>query len=92
MRAGTIRRVGAHRRWDADGLDSVRGVPWQWDPDADEVSDKLLVHLLSDDENVNVLPYIGYAPGVIQNSKRHALYLRLLYFGFACEDRRRISR
>ena len=26
-RAGTIRRVGAHRRWDADGLDKIRGVP-----------------------------------------------------------------
>ena len=25
-------------------------MPWQWDPDADEVSDKLLVRLLSDDE------------------------------------------
>ena len=50
VRAGTIRRVGAHRRWDAEGLDSVRGIPWQWDPDAGEVPDKLFVRLLSDDE------------------------------------------
>ena len=26
IRAGTLRRVGAHRRWDAEGLDAVRGV------------------------------------------------------------------
>ena len=49
-RAGTIRRVGAHRRWDAEGLDQVRGVPWQWNPDADEVPDKLLVRMLSEEE------------------------------------------
>ena len=41
-RAGTIRRVGAHRRWGATGLDAIRGVPWKWDPEADDV-DKLVV-------------------------------------------------
>ena len=50
IRAGTIRRVGGHRRWDAEGLEAVRGVPWKWDPDADEVPDKLLVRMLSDEE------------------------------------------
>ena len=50
IRAGTLRRVGAHRRWDAEGLDAVRGVPWKWDPDAEEVHDKLLVRMLSEDE------------------------------------------
>ena len=49
-RAGTIRRVGAHRRWDAEGLDKIRGVPWQWDPDVDEVPDKLMVRMLSEEE------------------------------------------
>ena len=49
-RAGTIRRVGAHRRWDAEGLDQVRGVPWQWNPDAEEVPDKLMVRMLSEEE------------------------------------------
>ena len=49
-RAGTIRRVGAHRRWDADGLDKIRGVPWQWDPEADEVADNLMVRMLSEEE------------------------------------------
>ena len=50
IRAGTLRRVGAHRRWNAEGLDVVRGVPWKWDPDAQEVHDKLLVRMLSEDE------------------------------------------
>ena len=49
-KAGTIRRVGAHRRWDADGLDKVRGVPWQWDPEVDEVPDKLVVRMLEDEK------------------------------------------
>ena len=49
-RSGTIRRVGAHRRWDAEGLDQIRGVPWQWNPDLDEVPDKLMVRMLSDEE------------------------------------------
>ena len=30
--AGTVRRVGAHRQWDCDGLEHVRGLLWQWDP------------------------------------------------------------
>ena len=50
IRAGTIRRVGGHRRWDAEGLEAVRGVPWKWDPDAEDVPDKLLVRMLTDDE------------------------------------------
>ena len=31
-KSGRIRRVGGHRRWDAEGLGSVRGQPWKWDP------------------------------------------------------------
>ena len=50
IRAGTLRRVGAHRRWDAEGLDAVRGVPWKWDQDAEEVHDKFLVRMLSENE------------------------------------------
>ena len=49
IRAGTLRRVGARRRWDAEGLDAVRRVPWKWDPDAEKVHDKLLVRMLSED-------------------------------------------
>ena len=60
VRAGTIRRVGAHRRWDVEGLDSVSGVPWQRDPDAGEVPDKLFVRLLSDDEKKHLAgPSVG---------------------------------
>ena len=42
-RAGTSRRVGAHRRWDAEVFDAVRGVPWKWDPDAEEAHDNWCV-------------------------------------------------
>ena len=42
-RAGTSRRVGAHRRWDAEVLDAVRGVPWKWDPVAEEAHDNWCV-------------------------------------------------
>ena len=49
-RAGTIRRVGTHRRWDAEGLDKIRGVPWKWDLEADQVADRLMVRMLSEDE------------------------------------------
>ena len=31
-------------------MDKIRGVPWKWDPEADEVPDKLLVRMLSDEE------------------------------------------
>ena len=50
VKASTIRRVGAHRRWDADRLAAVRGVPWQWDPDSDKEAEKLLVRNLTDSE------------------------------------------
>merc|ERR1712240_171121 len=50
VKASTIRRVGAHRRWDAEGLDAVRGVPWQWDPDSDVETQKLLVRHLTEEE------------------------------------------
>ena len=43
LRAGSIRRVGGHRRWDREGLDRVRGVPWQWDPEQGEVHADLTV-------------------------------------------------
>ena len=29
LRAGTVRRVEAHRWWDLDGLEHVLGIPWQ---------------------------------------------------------------
>ena len=36
VKAGVIRRVGAHRRWDAEGLLGVRGVPWRRTPEAED--------------------------------------------------------
>lgn len=31
-RASMFRQMGVHRRWNADGLSEVRGVPWIWNP------------------------------------------------------------
>lgn len=50
LRAGTIRRVGGHRRWDREGLEQVRGVPWQWDPEQGEVHADLKVRWLKEEE------------------------------------------
>ena len=53
LRAGTIRRVGAHRRWDREGLEKVRGVPWQWNPDEGEVHADLKVRWLTEEERAS---------------------------------------
>jgi hypothetical protein len=50
IRAGTVRRVGAHRRWDKDGLAAVKGVPWQWNPAEGEVHPDLQVRWLREEE------------------------------------------
>ena len=50
LRAGSIRRVGGHRRWDREGLDQVRGVPWQWDPEQGQVHADLKVRWLKEEE------------------------------------------
>ena len=50
FRAGTIRRVGAHRRWDREGLEKIRGLPWQWDPGEGEIHADLKVRWLAEDE------------------------------------------
>ena len=44
------RRVGAHRRWDRDGLERVRGLPWQWDPAQGDVHPDLKVRCLAEEE------------------------------------------
>ena len=36
VRASAIRRVGGHRRWDAEGLLSIRGTPWKTKPTPDD--------------------------------------------------------
>ena len=50
VKAGTIKRVGAHRRWDAAGLERVQGLPWKWNPDAEELPRELRLRWLSDGE------------------------------------------
>ena len=54
-RAGTIRRVGSHRCWDATALVAIRGVTWKWAPEADDVVDKLVVRHLTDEEKKNMV-------------------------------------
>ena len=50
----TIRRVGGHRRWDAEGLGSVRGQPWKWDPGEDDPPKDLQIRWLTDEERCKV--------------------------------------
>ena len=50
LRAGTVRRVGAHRRWDREGLEKVKGLPWKWDPGEGETHAELKVRWLAEDE------------------------------------------
>ena len=50
IRASTIRRVGAHRRWDKEGLNQVKGWPWKRKPDEDEGPVNLRVRWLEDGE------------------------------------------
>ena len=35
-KASTIKRVGAHRRWDGEELKKVRGWPWKCNPDEED--------------------------------------------------------
>ena len=46
LRAGIVRRVG----WDRDGLEHVRGLPWQWDPAQGDVHPDLKVRWLAEEE------------------------------------------
>ena len=49
-RAGAVRRVGAHRQLDRDGLEHVCGFPWQWDPAQGDVHPDLKVRWLAEKE------------------------------------------
>ena len=50
LRGGSIRRVGAHRRWDREGLERVRGLPWQWNPAEVDLHPELKVRWLREEE------------------------------------------
>ena len=64
-KAGTIKRTGAHRRWDGEGLSSITGVPWKWNPDEDDPNDDLLVRWLSEQEKEAVQPNQNIDQGTI---------------------------
>ena len=50
VKAGTIRRAGAHRRWDAEGLESIKGLPWHWNPEQEEPTKDLRLRWLTEEE------------------------------------------
>lgn len=51
-RASTIRRVGAHRRWDTEGLSEIRRVPWIWNPEAEVQPRCVRVRFLAEGEKL----------------------------------------
>lgn len=57
-RASTSRRAGAHRRWAAEGLAGVRGMPWSWNPDVEVQAGGLRVRFLTDEEQKVVQPKV----------------------------------
>ena len=65
VKAGTIRRVGAHRRWDAQGLEKIQGVPWKWNPDSDDAPRELRLRWLSDSEKDASATGLGDYHGVV---------------------------
>ena len=50
VKAGTLRRVGAHRRWDGEGLSKIRGYPWKWNPESAEDSANVKIRWLTEEE------------------------------------------
>lgn len=42
--------LGAHQRWDADGLGEIKGAPWCWTFDAEVQAGDLRVRFLAEDE------------------------------------------
>ena len=56
VKASAIRRVGSHRRWDAEGILAVRGVPWRLTPEKDQEDLGTKVTWLTEDEKKNLMP------------------------------------
>ena len=52
VKAATIRRVGAHRRWDAQSLHAVQGVPWKRDPKQEDGEFDVKIRWLTQDEKI----------------------------------------
>ena len=68
--AATVRRVGAHRRWDRECLAHVRGLPWRWDPAEGDMHTDLKVRWLAEDE-------IESGKAVLTEDNRRLYRLRL---------------
>lgn len=52
----TIRRVGAHRCWGADGLAGTPGESWSWNPDAEVQLGYLRVRFMTEEEKLSGRP------------------------------------
>lgn len=49
-RVSTIRWVGGRKRWDAEGLSGITGLPWSWNPEAEIQPSDLGVRVLTEEE------------------------------------------
>ena len=62
VKSSAVRRVGEHRRWDAEGLLQVRGVPWKLTPDLEEESREPKIVWLSPEERTAAEGKQPFAP------------------------------
>lgn len=51
-RASTIKRVGVHRRWGAEGPSEIRGLSWNWNPEAHVQPGDIRERFLAEKEKV----------------------------------------
>ena len=56
IKASVIRRTGAHRRWDHEGVFGVRGTPWNRVPAAEEEGPEIFIEPLPEVERRAVPP------------------------------------
>ena len=62
--AGTIRRMGAHRRWDREYLQAVVRLPWQRKPDD------------PGEETVVRAPWVDRVPGLVADPEKTGALVR----------------
>lgn len=51
----TIRRVGCHSRRDAEGLQGIKGLPWEWSPDSGVPPGEFRARFLTEEKIKQVL-------------------------------------
>lgn len=68
--SAAFRRVGAHRQWDADGLEGVCKLPWFWNLEADVHLGCLRVRFLTEEEKISDLPQVYEEERVVAIASR----------------------